>query len=107
MEYLFCLNRCFGFNSTNLTHFEQTFNEICLDGTNIGNYLLFIYIFFNHFFFCPLSTGNDVVIIKRGKRICGKGGAITNYPIVQNKAYFEAKIQQLGDILRNSLSNYL
>nr|XP_027201029.1 SPRY domain-containing protein 7-like [Dermatophagoides pteronyssinus] len=78
MEYLFCLNRCFGcfHDPTRLTHFEQSFNEICLDGTNIGN---------------------DVVIIKKGRRICGSGGAITNFPIVQNKAYFEAKIQQLGN----------
>ncbi|KAI7692874.1 SPRY domain-containing protein 7, partial [Sarcoptes scabiei] len=51
MDYLFCLNRCFG---------------------------------------------DDVVLIKKGHRICGTGGAITNYPIVQNKAYFEAKIQQSG-----------
>ena len=41
-------------------------------------------------------TGNDVVVIKRGRRICGKGGALSNFPIVQNKAYFEAKIQQTG-----------
>ncbi|KAH7642507.1 SPRY domain-containing protein 7 [Dermatophagoides farinae] len=76
MDYLFCLNRCFGFQSTRLTHFEQSFNEICLDGT---------------------SVGNDVVIIKKGRRICGSGGAITNFPIVQNKAYFEAKVQQSGN----------
>ncbi|GAB1605547.1 SPRY domain-containing protein 7-like [Argonauta hians] len=37
--------------------------------------------------------GNDVVIVKHGRRICGSGGALANVPIVQNKAYFEIKVQ--------------
>ncbi|CAE1231489.1 SPRY domain-containing protein 7 [Acanthosepion pharaonis] len=37
--------------------------------------------------------GNDVVIVKNGRRICGSGGALANAPIVQNKAYFEIKVQ--------------
>ncbi|GAB1605544.1 hypothetical protein Ahia01_000836500 [Argonauta hians] len=36
---------------------------------------------------------NDVVIVKHGRRICGSGGALANVPIVQNKAYFEIKVQ--------------
>ncbi|XP_067668580.1 SPRY domain-containing protein 7-like [Haliotis asinina] len=40
--------------------------------------------------------GNDVVIVKSGKRICGTGAALANAPIVQNKAYFEIKIQSSG-----------
>ncbi|CAG2122899.1 unnamed protein product, partial [Medioppia subpectinata] len=40
--------------------------------------------------------GTDVVIVKKGHRICGTGGAITTTPIVQNKAYFEVKVQQTG-----------
>ncbi|XP_076323939.1 SPRY domain-containing protein 7-like isoform X2 [Tachypleus tridentatus] len=40
--------------------------------------------------------GQDVVLVKNGHRICGSGGALANYPIVQNKAYFEVKLQQSG-----------
>ncbi|XP_002732323.1 SPRY domain-containing protein 7-like [Saccoglossus kowalevskii] len=40
--------------------------------------------------------GNDVVIVKAGRRICGTGGALANGPIVQDKAYFEMKIQSTG-----------
>jgi hypothetical protein len=43
-----------------------------------------------------LLTGNDVVIVKNGRRICGTGGALSNAPIVQDKAYFEVKIQSAG-----------
>lgn len=45
---------------------------------------------FEHF------SGNDVVIVKNGRRICGTGGALANAPIVQNKAYFEVKLQSTG-----------
>lgn len=41
-------------------------------------------------------VGNDVVIVKNGKRICGTGAALANAPIAQNKAYFEVKIQCTG-----------
>lgn len=58
-----------------VSQFEQALNEIQLDTSTMGS---------------------NVVIIKKGRRICGKGGAICNFPIVQNKAYFEAKIQQSG-----------
>lgn len=44
------------------------------------------------FSFSPFA-GNDVVIVKNGRRICGSGGALANAPIVQNKAYFEIKVQ--------------
>jgi len=40
--------------------------------------------------------GNDVVIVKNGRRICGGGAALANVPIVQSKAYFEIKLQQSG-----------
>ena len=40
--------------------------------------------------------GNDVVIVKNGKRICGTGAALSNAPIAQDKAYFEVKIQSTG-----------
>ncbi|XP_070539005.1 SPRY domain-containing protein 7-like [Ptychodera flava] len=40
--------------------------------------------------------GNDVVIVKAGRRICGTGAALANAPIVQDKAYFEMKIQSTG-----------
>lgn len=41
-------------------------------------------------------TGNDVVIVKNGRRICGTGAALSNAPIAQDKAYFEVKIQSTG-----------
>lgn len=40
--------------------------------------------------------GQDVVIVKSGHRICGTGAALASAPIVQNKAYFEVKVQQTG-----------
>lgn len=36
------------------------------------------------------------MILKKGCRICGTGGAIATAPLVQSKAYFEVKIQQSG-----------
>ncbi|VDN02926.1 unnamed protein product [Thelazia callipaeda] len=43
-----------------------------------------------------LDSGNDVVLLKNGQRICGSGGALGTAPIVQNKAYFQVSIQQTG-----------
>ncbi|XP_078614581.1 SPRY domain-containing protein 7-like [Branchiostoma floridae x Branchiostoma japonicum] len=40
--------------------------------------------------------GTDVVIVKSCRRICGTGAALANAPIVQNKAYFEIKVQSTG-----------
>ncbi|KAK2719069.1 hypothetical protein QYM36_004782 [Artemia franciscana] len=40
--------------------------------------------------------GQEVVIIKNGTRICGSGAALASIPILQDKAYFEVKIQQGG-----------
>ncbi|EDO39979.1 predicted protein [Nematostella vectensis] len=40
--------------------------------------------------------GNEVVIVKSGRRICGSGAAFANAPILQNKCYFEAKVQSGG-----------
>lgn len=36
------------------------------------------------------------MIVKNGKRLCGTGGAISNAPITQNKAYFEVKVRSSG-----------
>lgn len=44
-----------------------------------------------------IHSGHDVVIVKSGKRICGTGAALANAPIVQNKAYFEIKLQCSGN----------
>lgn len=43
-----------------------------------------------------MSAGNEVVIVKNGTRICGSGGVLCTAPIVQNKCYFEVKVQQSG-----------
>lgn len=37
-----------------------------------------------------------MVIIKGGQRVCGSGCALGNAPLVQNKSYFEVKLQQGG-----------
>ena len=41
-------------------------------------------------------VGNEVVIVKSGKRICGSGAALANTAVLQNKCYFEIKIQSGG-----------
>nr|CAG4638771.1 EOG090X0EPP [Cyclestheria hislopi] len=40
--------------------------------------------------------GQEVVIVKNGTRICGTGGALGSAPIMQDKAYFEVRLQQSG-----------
>jgi hypothetical protein len=47
-------------------------------------------------FYLIFVSGQDVVIVKNGRRLCGTGGAISNVPIIQNKAYFEVKVQARG-----------
>lgn len=42
------------------------------------------------------SMGQQAVVVKNGKRICGSGAALANCHISQNKAYFEVKIQSSG-----------
>lgn len=51
-----------------------------------------------------MSLGNEVVIVKNGTRICGSGGVLCTAPIVQNKCYFEVKVQQSGN--KNSSVNF-
>jgi hypothetical protein len=41
-------------------------------------------------------AGQEVVVLKNGKRLCGSGGAILNQALLQSKSYFEVKIQQNG-----------
>lgn len=43
-----------------------------------------------------LIEGQEVVVLKNGKRICGSGGAILNQALLQSKSYFEVKVQQTG-----------
>ncbi|CAH0406086.1 unnamed protein product [Chilo suppressalis] len=43
-----------------------------------------------------LHMGHEVVVVKGGQRVCGSGCALGNAPVVQNKAYFEVKLQQGG-----------
>ena len=43
-----------------------------------------------------MFSGQDVVLVKSGRRICGSGAGLANAPIAQNKAYFEIKIQSSG-----------
>lgn len=35
-------------------------------------------------------------MVKGGQRVCGSGCVLGNAPLVQNKAYFEVKLQQGG-----------
>ncbi|XP_064454868.1 SPRY domain-containing protein 7-like [Ornithodoros turicata] len=43
-----------------------------------------------------LHMGQEVVIVKNSQRICGSGAALATAPLVQNKSYFEVKLQQTG-----------
>lgn len=43
------------------------------------------------------KSGQNVVIVKNGRRLCGTGACLSNYPIIQNKAYFECKLQANGN----------
>ncbi|XP_019759512.1 SPRY domain-containing protein 7 isoform X2 [Dendroctonus ponderosae] len=40
--------------------------------------------------------GYEVVIVKRGQRVCGAGAVLSNAPLAQSKSYFEVKVQQAG-----------
>jgi len=42
------------------------------------------------------SMGHEAVVVKQGLRLCGSGAALGNTPILQDKAYFEVKLQQAG-----------
>lgn len=42
------------------------------------------------------AIGQEVVLVKNGSRICGTGGALANAAIMQDKAYFEVRLQQSG-----------
>ena len=45
-----------------------------------------------------MCVGVDCVIVKSGRRICGTGAALANAPLVQDKSYFEIKIQCGGKL---------
>lgn len=40
--------------------------------------------------------GEDAVLVKGASRICGTGGALANAPLMQDKAYWEVKVQTEG-----------
>lgn len=42
------------------------------------------------------AMGNECVIVKNGRRICGTGSALASTEIVQDKCYFEVRIQSSG-----------
>ena len=43
-----------------------------------------------------IVLGAGCVIVKNRRRLCGTGAALANAPIVQDKSYFEVKIQTGG-----------
>lgn len=47
------------------------------------------------------------MIVKNGTRICGSGGVLCTAPIVQNKCYFEVKVQQSGKYMHTITVNIL
>ena len=57
-----------------------------------------IYLYVYTWIFCHIISfiGQEVVLLKNGMRICGTGGALGNTPIMQDKSYFEVRIQQTG-----------
>lgn len=71
------------------SHFDWS-----LEWFNLRSY---VYFFKSSIWF----LGNEVVIVKSGKRICGSGAALANAAILQNKCYFEMKIQSGGKPITN------
>lgn len=68
---------------------------ISLDSGHIGKTIqIFAMLMFSYIPICFL--GQEVVILKNGKRVCGSGGAVLNQALLQSKSYFEVKIQQSG-----------
>lgn len=49
-----------------------------------------------------VGAGADVVVVKRGRRICGSGSCLANAPLQQNKSYFEFKVQSTGEYTETS-----
>jgi hypothetical protein len=41
--------------------------------------------------------GSDCVVVKNGLRACGTGAVLANAPIVQDKSYWEVKVQATGN----------
>ncbi len=73
--------------------------DVSLDVTKTGNIFITNMMEINisiRLIFYNEILGQDVVIVKNGRRLCGTGGALANVPIIQNKAYFEVKIQANG-----------
>lgn len=64
-------------------------------------------VFSLHLHLSSHPLGVDCVIVKSGKRICGTGAALANAPLVQDKSYFEMKIQCSGKDDRLSVSEYM
>lgn len=38
--------------------------------------------------------GEEAIVLKCGTRLCGSGGVLLNVPLIQDKSYFEVKVQQ-------------
>ena len=73
--------------------------DVSLDVTKTGNIFITNMMEINisiRLIFYNEILGQDVVIVKNGRRLCGTGGALAKVPISQNKAYFEVKIQANG-----------
>lgn len=75
--YFECFRKCFGWSGQGIADDvpENPKYKVSLDITKMGT---------------------DVVIVKNGQRICGTGAALATCPIVQDKAYFESKLQSTG-----------
>lgn len=90
---------CLGRRSKNNYQMNPPESLIALDSGHIGrfnmSYRSLIKKKKNIFFLHPI-LGQEVVILKNGKRVCGSGGAVLNQSLLQSKSYFEIKIQQSG-----------
>ncbi|CAK8676792.1 unnamed protein product [Clavelina lepadiformis] len=75
---MYCIYRCLGWSGTAIGDNENSLLDqpkVVLDTSRMGS---------------------DAVIVKNGLRICGTGAALANTAIVQDKAYFEVKLQSTG-----------
>lgn len=74
----------------------QEVQQVVIDTTRMGEYDIVQYCtqaYVYDFKLFYYTTGVDCVVVKSGRRVCGTGGALANAPIVQDKSYFEVKIQ--------------
>ena len=78
-----------GRNILRLTNIRETANYTCVAASKFG--------IIEHTSFVKVQARPRVPTnVKNGSRLCGTGAVKASTPILQNKAYWEVKVQQSG-----------